>query len=856
MSRFNQLGGSVGGPLWKDKVFAFFNYETLRNNTRAIGTGWYDTAQFDQLAPSGSLASTYLNFTGSRVSSIGQLTVTCAQIGLVQDSTCNQVNGGLNVGTPLTGALGAQDLSWVSNSQPGVGSGLGSTPDIADYYTSGPNEVSEGQYNGRIDALPTQKDRIMFTLYWVPVTTTSDYPSAREYDLYHHSAVNDAFAVIWDHTFSPTLVNEARANAGGWRWNEITDNPQEPFGLPGDGFDPIGNASLNYFGGAYPSVFNQWTYTYSDVLTKTAGRHNIKFGGSDTRLYYLNEATYNVAPFYTFFNVWDFLNDAPEGEGATFNPQTGIPTPDRQDNREDLWGFFVQDDFKLSPNLTLNLGLRYSYFGPYSSKEGNLSTLVMGSGSNMFTDMSLRVGGNLYTAQKGNFSPELGFAWNPKQDNGKLVIRGGFGLNYNQEEIAIASNGIENPPNANSPNFSSISPTNISPDIVYALSSNIHSLLDYPSNPHTILQFNSGNIPTNSATSVTGFPSNLPTAYTYHYSLGAEYSLNKEWVASLGYQGSIGRHLINQYNANVLGAVRGYTLNPNVNSVDFYGNEGNSSYNAMLVDVKHIFSRQFLADVSYSWAKSMDTGSQPYYEDPYPYEPRLAWGRSDYNVQNAFKAYGLWQPVFFHGSNRWLEKVAGGWSLSGILNLHTGFPWTPTYSNIVDGGSLYYQNSGYGTLRPAKYLGGAKKSTSNKTFESGNGFGGAAYNSNFSQGALSYFTVPSYTPVTANFPATFAAPQAPGISRNSFNGPNYRDLDATLTKAFGLPHMRVLGEQAKIEIRADVFNVLNTTNLNVSSINTAISNDGVTSNPTFGEVGSSGATLGARVVDLQARFSF
>ncbi len=76
----------------------------------------------------------------------------------------------------------------------------------------------------------------------------------------------------------------------------------------------------------------------------------------------------------------------------------------------------------------------------------------------------------------------------------------------------------------------------------------------------------------------------------------------------------------------------------------------------MLAEVKHDFSRQFMADVQYTWSRSMDTSSAPYSEQLYPYDLGLNYGRSDYNVTNAFKLYGMWQPVFFHGSNSWLEK--------------------------------------------------------------------------------------------------------------------------------------------------------------------------------------------------------
>lgn len=848
-SRFNQFGGSVGGPFWKNHLFGFFSYETLRNNTQSTGVGWYDTPEFDKLAPANSIASKFLTIAGAQVASIGQIPVTCTTAGLTEGVNCRTLPGGLNIGSPLTTPLGTQDLTYMSSTTPGLGSGLGTVPDIGEYTTSIPNNVTEEQYNGRMDANLGAKDRASFMIYWVPVNTTTYNGPARSYNLFHHSAINDAFTGLWDHTFSPTWFNEARANAAGWRWNEIGSNPQEPFGLPTDTVTQIGSLnntvpslSFNTFGPPGPSVFDQWTYGYKDVVTKIAGNHNIKFGGELTRLYYLSEATYAARPSFTFFNIWDFLNDAPEAESGTFDPLTGVPTINRQDNREDLWGFFVQDDYKIRPTLTLNLGLRYSYFGSLGSKEGNLSVVQPGTGSNFFTNLSLHQGGDLYQPQKYNVGPQFGFAFTPAQSNGRVVLRGGFGMNFDEEEIAISANGINNPPAVVSPGFSSPSPAAINPDVVYAVPGDVHSLLGYPSNPSTIVTYNSNNLPTTGQVSVTAFPTNLPTSYLYHYSLDSEYNFAGNWVATLGYQGSTGRHLITQWNQNAVGAADAIQLNAAVNSVDFYGNNGFSNYNSMIASLKHSFSRQFSSDIEYTWARSMDTGSQPYYEDPYPYNPHLAYGRSDFNITDSMKIYALWQPVFRQGGQDLLDKVVGGWSISGILNLHTGFPWTPLYTSITNG-NLYYSGSGYGSLRPAKYLGGAGNDTSNKAFESTPNLP----NTNFSRGGLAYFTIPTYTPVTAPFPAAYGAPQAPGVERNSLNGPNYRDLDATVTKTFGLPKMPVLGENAGFEIRADAFNVFNNVNLNVGSITNSITA------PNFGQAG---AALGSRMVDLQARFSF
>jgi hypothetical protein len=845
--RYNQFGGSLGGPFWKNHLFGFFDYESLRNNTVVTALGWYDTPQFDKLAPTGSIASTFLTFPGASVSNLAQIPVTCKDAGLVEGGNCRTVSGGLNIGTPLTTALHSQDPTYVSSTNPGVGSGLGTTPDIAEYTTANPNEVTDEQYNGRLDADLGGNDRVTFTIYWVPETQNEYNGTVRPYNSWHHESINDAFAGIWDHTFSPTLLNEARANAAGWRWNEIASNPQEPFGLPQDNISQIGNlnaagpdTTFNYFGATGPSVFDQWTYSYDDILTKVLGNHNLKMGGGLTRLYYLSEAPYSARPNYTFFNVWDFLNDAPEAESGTFNPLTGTPTINRQDDREDLWDGFAQDDWKVKPTLTLNLGVRWSYFGPLSSKENNLSTVVLGTGADMLTGLHMRQGGNLYNSQKSNWGPQFGFAWTPPRQNGRFVIRGGFGMNYNQEEIAIAANGLSNVPLVVNSSFSSTSPSQINPNIVYAVPSDVHSLLGYPANPNAIVSYNSAYLPTTGTVSLAAYPAAIPTQYTYHYSLDTQMQMGKDWVGTLGYQGSTSRHMMTQENLNVYADAFHIPLNPSVNVVNYFNNEGNANYNAMLATLRHPFSRSFSLTAQYTWSKSMDDGSQPYYEDPYPWNPKLAWGRSDYNVQNAARIFGLWQPNYFRNQHSVLAKTVGGWSLSGILNLDTGFPWTPTFQGVTNG-QLYYNGSGYGTLRPGAYLGGAGHDTSNAALEEGRP------NANFPQGGAAYFTTPTYTPVTAPFPAEFPAPPAPGVARNSFTGPNYRDLDATLTKDFGLPSNKVLGENAVLELRLDAFNVFNTVNLNASSIDNNIADS---------TIGQARSALSGRIVDLQARFSF
>jgi hypothetical protein len=872
-NKFNQLGGSVGGPIWKNKIFAFFNYETVRQpNSNIQGTGWYDTPAFDALAPAGSIAATYLTFPGNGIVNNGLVgNVTCGNAGLVQGVNCNAVSGGLNVGTPLNPALfpigqigpspgfpcGGMDCGWTSPQTPGTGGdgsggaeNLGTTADIAEYITSNPTTHTAVQYNGRLDADVTSKDRIGFAIYWVP-QSTDDYNGARYYDIFHHSQINDAFSVIWNHTFSPTLLNELRANAAGYRWNELKENPQTPIGLPEDSIGQTGSITVGDFGGNVGSELDQWTYSYKDVATKIIGRHTIKFGGEATRLFYLDACVPCGVPAYSFFNLWDFLNDAPNHEGyTTFNPTTGLPTTQRQDQRENLLGFFVQDDIKVRSNLTINLGLRWSYFGPLSSKQNNMFVANPGSGSNYLTGLTVGLGDS-WKAQKNNFGPEVGFAWSPNKFNQRLVFRGGYGLNYNQEEIAISANIAGNPgldigeyvtlPSPESPNNLGIE---------YGISTNPHSIFGYAPNLNFIQSFGPNGLPTGftngnpNAAGVDLFPHTMPTQRTHHYSFDMQYDLGHQYVMSVGYQGSLSRDIFFNENPLAVPATLGYAQNPNINGGDLYNSNGRANYNALLAEVKHQFSHQFMADAQYTFSRSMDTSSAPYSEQPYPYDLNLDYGRSDYNVTNVFKLFGMWQPTFFHG-NTWVDKIAGGWSLSGIFNWHSGFPWSPFVS--VQNGSLFCSNCGGYTLLPAAYLGGAGHSTSNQAFE-GNS------SSNYPLAATSpnqagvYFSTPTYTAYACNPTcAGTSIPQAPGVARNSLTMPGYKDVDLTLSKGFGLPKMPVLGENARFELRMDAFNVFNNLNLNNNSISNNIANSN------FGTISSA---LAARVLSRGARFSF
>jgi hypothetical protein len=869
-NRFNDWGGSAGGPILRNRLFVFFAYERLSNNAQqGTGGAWYETSQFRALAPSGSNAAKFLTFPGVAPNGGTLVDHNCAFIGLTEGVNCRFIAGqGLNLGSPLTAALGTRDAGYVSNTNPGTGgngsggaSNLANTPDIAFIQgTIEPSNSSHVQYNGRVDFNATSKDLIAFSIFYVPNSSSGlNGNGDRKMNLFNSTYTNRAATALWDHTFSPSLINEARVNAAGWINKDLASNPNAPWGLPQIGFNGTGSITTSGYGIGSFNGFDQWTYAAKDVLTKVHGAHTMKMGGEFTHLLSVDAPFWADRPSYTFNNIWDFLNDAPVQENAQFDPKTGVPSALRKDLRNNIIGLFFQDNYKVKSNLTVTAGLRWEYFGPISEKNGKLASVVFGTGANYFSNISVRTGGSQYNAQKTNFGPQLGFAWSPREIVGhdfgsRLVFRGGFGVAFNGISQSNSLDVRFNPP------FVDNGQTLSGSQILYSNSfpSNVHDPNGYASNPNAILTFGSNNLPTTGRVDLTALPTNWPTTYTYHYTLGGEYDLGHQWVASAGYQGSTTRHLTEHYNLYNVGAANNLALNPAVSGVTYYADDGDARFNALLLELKHSFSQSFQLDTQYRLSHSIDSGSNAYAGGFYQWNLATGFATSDYDVRHAFKVYGVWSPTLFHGSQNWMEKVVGGWSLSGILNAHTGFPWTPVYNNneITNGFDPVFNfgkfaggssnDAGSGNLLPATYLGGL-----NPNYRS---------NANNANGGKAFFTPPSTPPGTlfdCLFPNPPVAkcpsgqvgfgplPTFPGIARNTFSGPGYFGVDANISKSFGLPRMRILGEGAKLEFRANFYNLFN--KLNLSNPQTDIFNSH------FGEAQQA---LGSRVIEMQARFSF
>jgi Carboxypeptidase regulatory-like domain/TonB dependent receptor len=857
----NQFGGSIGGPLpipnfgegngpafrlGRNKAFFFFSYEGLRSNSTDTVSSFIETPEFRQLvttARPNSIAARILNAPGIQPRVVSVLPVTCAQAGFPFGSfqQCAQVGSGLDIGR-VAGAQG-QYLPFAGNGL--NGGGLDGIPDIQLAQLSVPTVSSGNQFNPRIDINPTQGDILTFSSYLSRFRGTGSDTGGRSRPMGDiTTAPNNAFATLtWVHTLSQSAVNEARVNATRFAFNEIESSNQTNFGIPRIEIESMPGDRIR-FGADWkettPGIFAENTFEFRDTLRLLRGNHGWSFGAEVRKEQDNNDLSGGSRPLFTFAGLFNFANDAPLFYQINADPRTGGPAESQRYFRSSTYALFAQDDWKVRPNLTLNLGLRWEYFSPLSEKQHRLSNVVFGPPGQELTAARLVVGQDeLYPKDLNNFAPRLGFAYSPNYGNrfggllneNRMVVRGGFGIAYNRVPIVLFANTRGNPPFfARYAVCCGTSPADFSTpfnggQILYALGAS-NSPFSYPVNPALRATFNpTTGIPTlpgGAQIELYGSPPEVRTPYVYTYSLEAQYSLPASLTAEIGYQGSASRKLVRLVNERFL-----FTDPNTFTGIFFPTPDTTASYNALIARLTRRFSRGVSFDAIYRFSKSIDIVSNEGPGSPtnptYPLDVRQERGPSDYDVRHNFVASGIWELPFFRKERNALGAVLGGWQLSGILTAHTGFPWTPVVGNCVStrGPSLC-------PSRPVAYFGGAGTDTSDETFITGGNFPG---------GGARFFSTAA--------PTGF---QLPGVGRNSFRGPRYFDVDMSVTKRFGLGTL--LGDSTFFEVKANFFNAFNLLNLQPFNFNSPST---VVTDLLFGRAERG---LAGRVIEIQGRLNF
>lgn len=839
--KYDSYGGSFGGRIIKDKLFFFFTWEGLKENTSSSFTGLVETTGFRSAliaARPNTLSARILQATGiePRVNQI--LTSTCSGIFV----TCAVVGNGMDIGS-ITGTYGTYvpTLTTAPN-----GGGLDGIADVQWALLDRVGKFRGNQFNTRIDFNATDKDKFTFTSYFVPntATTSNDGAQSRPQADINSDRLTYALGFIYNRNISATMTNEARFNITRWGFDETKSNPDADLSLPRVEIEGFYSDRLRFGfprGLNTPGVIDEKQLDFRDMLTKVWGNHVLKFGGEYRLDLNSNGEVGGARPLYSFHRPWNFANGTPifEEISATLD---GQPTANNTKFRTSELAFFVQDDWKFRPNLTLNLGLRWTYMSPVTASDGVLGNLALGP-TNGLAGARIVTNKQLHGRDLNNWGPQLGFAWNPKMFDNKLVIRGGGGMGYDRLANALLANARRNPPNgalfgiccgtAGTPGEDWGSP--FVGGLITFVSSTDGTIFGYPRNPLLGGGTNpTTGLPNSGAAEIYGAPQDLETPYVIRYSLEGQYELPGNLVATLGYSGSAGRHFVRILPLHIM-----TETNPRISAAYFASSDVNTNYNALLARLQGRFMKQFSFDMNYRYGKSLDTSS---FESPcactnqsFPVDQKEERGRSDFDVRHSYVASGTWDLPFFRG-NSWTDKIAGGWQISGIATYHTGFPWTPKLFGCLNGNTS--TSNGFCDPRPVALAAGSPGINP-----------GDNTNENFLR-AGGLFGVSGTTIFSSAFNSSNPFQNRPIIGRNTLAGPRYFSVDMSFAKRFGLGSWGFLGENANVDVKFNFFNLLN--NLNLAPFNSNSDPTRIQLN-TFG-VATSG--LSGRVGEFQIRFSF
>jgi hypothetical protein len=849
---------SLGGPIVQKKLFFFVSWAGFTTANNSYESSYVETSQYRSAVVANRAGGVSAAILGSpnvvpRIRAV--LTPSCA--GLTVGVNCNVVTGGLDIGS-LTPGGASQIGVFPANTQ--LGGGLDGIADVENAELYVPAHSRGNQFNARGDYDVTSKDHLAGSVYFTKLDNygVSGAAGSRPEGDIPFKPQNSAATAIYIHTFSSSWLNEARANGTRFADNGVRDAAGVTnFGIPYINVQtlpwPIQFGA--YAGSTTPSLYAENTYEVRDMVTHAWGTHVIR-AGAEVRFEQDNDNLLgDQRPTYAMQGLWTMANDAAIYEQIEANPLTGgTPLTQRYFRSQDIAGY-VQHDWKTTPNLTLNMGLRWEYFTPLHNKGSMINYPVLGTAAGQqLSGITLQLRNNLWNSQPHNLAPKVGFAYTPPTLNQKLVVRGGFAMAYNHLDIALFNNALEDGPGV--ANFGLCCAGNgNSAGVKYEMGAStspssypINPALDLGINPTTGFPCEYGStaghcVVNNESYEVYGAFPNTRQPVSYLYSLDVQYELPYSIVGSVGYTGSVGRHYARLVNQNFTNSqcfpatanCGGTTAITPVYAAYFAQTDSNQSYNALNVNFTRHTAHGLYLSAYYTWSKSLDQVSNGDAADSNANQTNPAnnsseWGPSDYDVHQRIVGTAVYEVPHVHSGGDVMKAVANGWQVNGIVTYYTGFPWTPvTYdlqaNELITGANLV------GPTRPLAYYGGAGSSCSNSAWETG---------SNFPKGGPAYFNTTPPTSVNAPF-------YVPGIGRNSFRGPCYFDTDMSFAKE---TTFNPFDRPVLLRLQVNAYNIFNILQLSPITFNSGGSN---IQSGTFGESQSGDA---GRVLELTARFQF
>jgi len=781
----NQFGGTIGGPLplprfgdgdgsffesGKDKSFFFFSYQ----GTRTVQTPADSTA----VVPSAA----------QRAGNFGTLQIPV--------SSFNPVAVRLLQYIPLPNEAG----------------------NILRYTV--PVKLNDDQYMVRLDHKFSESNTL-FGRYWLSQASQPAFLDSSNFlaSSFGRTWKNTIVALNDTHVFSPRVVNNTvftfnRTNnlnthiyppslrsLGADYYNDGT--PQIDLNV--NGFFAINTGDTN--------TFNRKEIQITNTTRLNLTKHSISIGGEYS--HGTNDIVNNFRANgqFAFTNSAGFTGNAladfllgkfatlTQGAGEYKNTITNSPA------------FFIQDDYRVSRKLTLNLGLRWDPFIPYTDGNNKIAGFRPGIKSQVYVnapiglvypgDPALPVGG--YAPTLWNFGPRVGFAYDFGGD-GKMSLRGGYGIFYDRPNTISTNNAAAQAP------FGTVLTTN--GNALNSLSNPYAGAV----NPFPVNIFPSANVNFITPITVFSYSPNLKNGMAQAYNISIEREIFPSYLVRVAYAGSKGSRLaiVREANAAVyaVGATTGTTnarrpLAPTFGSIAITESTGSSTYNSLQVTLDKRFSKGLSILANYTLSKAVDDSSENKgtgVSQTNPYNLSLDRGLANFDHRHRFTASVLYELPRF-SANRFVNGVIGGWNLTGILTMQSGTPFS-----VLSG----VDNARSGTGNQYADIIGDPNFSGNRTR---------------AQQVAMWFNTAAFT---TNALGTFG-----NAGRNTLTGPSFTSLNIGLHKNFAIT------ESIKIQLRGEAFNVLNNVNLNLPNANRSSS--------AFGRITSAGDP---RILQFALRLSF
>jgi hypothetical protein len=868
--RYNNFGFSVSGPIVPHHAYFYFDYDKTIDNggasngfitvpSPAIMSGDFSApglpTLYDPTKQTIQQTGTY-TYTGSQYPG-GSLTVTCPCV--IRPSFISEGYGN-KIPANMISAVAQKIQAYYpkANTTGQITGGYAQN----NYFYNTPSQNPLNRYFGRLDWDINQNNRLTIT------DTQTDNPATylnqgicpincQSGDVSNNNA---SISDVW--TFSPNLINQA--NMG------FTDqlNFFQPYtlnqGFPAklgwqfakaDNFPNVGISNFYGLGSSSNAVYKEFVFDPSDVVTLIRGRHVLHFGGEflvnradSTAWGNINAGSlgYNgdytsaggvATAAYDGFSYADFLLGQTQSWSASVTPEYGGRWKSPQ--------LFVQDDYKMRPNLTINMGLRWEGETGWSEIHGNMASFdpnVINPANNQLGAMWYGVthanGRTQLQKPKWNiFLPRLGFSYQPMANT---VIRGGWGIfasGWSEDTYgagmgnAFGSSGsytdttqgicpvVQLDSNGQSPDTTDpgCGVAGYNPNSIQSYYLTAPTAPDSQNNPGGYVSYN---------------PYHTPVPTNYQWTLAVQHQFGLDYSAQISYVGNHGANLpypgdYNQVPQSKLGPNDlQYKPYPLFGYISGSTNNAISNYNALQTMLTRRMNNGLQFSVNYTWSHFLDEqdssgwGSRGGYQSYQNYhDPRSNYGNSNFDIRNMFKGEVVYELPFgkgrmFLNKNMWLDEAVGGWQTAVTFVAQSGNPFTLTTAGYNNSGNQSGAYTQYPNIVGNYHVTGSRQQRLQNWYN------------------VSAFAMPAqYT--YGNF------------RRNTISGPGLSEVNMSLGKTFALWPSR----NVNFELRANATNVLN---------HPSFGQPGTTIAPPANQpsIAINGVTVGGRVLELYGRVSF